>query len=78
MGPSASQEQWLRQPRVSCRTAVQRDVEDDRNLSEILAHIERTMIVETLERFGGHQVAAAKRLAIPRQTLQNRLEESWR
>jgi DNA-binding NtrC family response regulator len=36
------------------------------------------MIVETLERFGGHQVAAAKRLAIPRQTLRNRLKASGR
>jgi DNA-binding NtrC family response regulator len=31
--------------------------------------------VETLERFGGNQVAAAKKLAIPRQTLQNQLKK---
>jgi DNA-binding NtrC family response regulator len=59
---------------VSCRTAVQRDVEDGRGLQEILADIKRAMFVETLERFGGDQVAAAKRLAIPRQSLRNRLK----
>jgi transcriptional regulator with PAS, ATPase and Fis domain len=61
---------------VSFRTAVQRDVEDGRGLQEILADIRRTMLVETLERFGGDQVAAAKRLAITRQTLWNQLKTS--
>jgi DNA-binding NtrC family response regulator len=60
---------------VSFRKEVQCYVEDGRGLREILADIERTMIVETLERFGGNQVAAAKKWAIPRQTLQNRLKK---
>jgi DNA-binding NtrC family response regulator len=74
MSPSASQEKWLRQPRVSFRTEVQPYVEDGRGLREILADTERTMLVEPPERFGGLQVAAAKKLAIPRQTLRNRLK----
>jgi DNA-binding NtrC family response regulator len=69
---------WLRKPRVAFRKEVQRYVEDGRGLREILADIERTMIVETLERVGGNQVAAAKKLAIPRQTLQNRLKKYGR
>ncbi|HEU5059862.1 MAG TPA: sigma-54 dependent transcriptional regulator [Kofleriaceae bacterium] len=66
---------WLRKPRVSFRKEVERYLEDGRGLREILADIERTMIVETLERFGGNQVAAARKLKIPRQTLQNRLRK---
>jgi len=66
---------WMRKPRVSFRKEVERYLEDGRGLREILADIERTMIVETLERFGGNQVAAARKLKIPRQTLQNRLRK---
>ncbi len=66
---------WLRKPRVSFRKEVERYLEDGRGLREILADIERTMIVETLERFGGNQVAAARKLKVPRQTLQNRLRK---
>jgi DNA-binding NtrC family response regulator len=59
---------------VSFRTEVQRYVEDGRGLREIWADITRTMIVETLEPFGGRQMTAAKSLAIPCQTLRDRLK----
>jgi two-component system, NtrC family, response regulator PilR len=66
---------WIRKPRVSFRREVDRLLEDGRGLREVLAHIEQTMLVETLERCGGNQVAAARKLKIPRQTLQNRLKK---
>jgi DNA-binding NtrC family response regulator len=66
---------WTRKRRVSFNKEIQRDLSDGRGLREILADIERKIIAETLERFGGNQLAAARKLAIPRQTLQNRLKK---
>ncbi|MFW5920782.1 MAG: sigma 54-interacting transcriptional regulator, partial [Polyangiales bacterium] len=46
-----------------------------RGLREVLEDIERHILVETLERYDGNRAAAAKKLKIPRQTLQNRLRK---
>jgi DNA-binding NtrC family response regulator len=64
-----------RSRRVSFNKEIQRDLGDGRGLRDILADIERQILAETLERFGGNQLAAARKLAIPRQTLQNRLKK---
>ena len=67
--------EWSRSPRVCFRREVDRALENDRGLREVLADIERHMLVQALDDCGGNQVAAAKKLKIPRQTLQNRLKK---
>jgi DNA-binding NtrC family response regulator len=46
-----------------------------RSLDELLADVERTVLLETLQRFGGNQSAAAQKLGIPRTTLRSRLRK---
>ena len=50
-------------------------MQDGRGLRQILADIERTILAETLQHCGENQAAVAKKLKIPRQTLQNRLKK---
>jgi DNA-binding NtrC family response regulator len=64
-----------RPDRRSFRGDVGGFFESGRGLREVLTDIERTILVETLQRFEGNQVTAAKKLKIPRQTLQHRLRK---
>jgi transcriptional regulator with PAS, ATPase and Fis domain len=66
---------WQRQPRAQFNKDIETFLESGRSLREVLADIERQILMETLQRFGANQVAAAKKLGIPRQTLQNRLRK---
>jgi transcriptional regulator with PAS, ATPase and Fis domain len=61
--------------RESFRKLYEQSVQDGRGLKEILSDIERTILAETLQRCGENQAAVAKKLKIPRQTLQNRLKK---
>jgi DNA-binding NtrC family response regulator len=65
----------LRPRRNSFQKTVSRALTAGRGLREVLGDIERTILVETVELCGNNQVAAAKKLKIPRQTLQNRLRK---
>jgi DNA-binding NtrC family response regulator len=67
--------QWNRSPRLCFRQEVENALEKDRGLREVLADIERMMLAQALDVCGGNQVAAARKLKIPRQTLQNRLKK---
>lgn len=48
---------------------------EDRPLREVLAEVERRMIRDTLNACGGNVRQAARRLGIPRQTLQYKLKK---
>ena len=65
----------LRPARRSFRDDVQNFFQSGRGLKEVLTDIERAILTETLQRYDGNQVAAAKKLRIPRATLQNRLRK---
>ena len=65
----------LRPPRKQFPKTVDEVFRNGRGLRELLADVERTILVETLQRCGDNQVAAARKLKIPRQTLQNRLKK---
>jgi DNA-binding NtrC family response regulator len=67
--------QWSRSPRICFRQEVDKALVNNRGLREVLGDIERQMLVQALDMCGGNQVAAAKKLKIPRQTLQNRLKK---
>ena len=64
-----------RPERRSFRGEVSGFFESGRGLREVLDDVERTILVETLQRFEGNQVTAARKLRIPRQTLQHRLRK---
>jgi DNA-binding NtrC family response regulator len=67
---------WLRPARISFIKEMGRFVEGEhRGLNELLADLERAILAETLQRCGGSQMAAARKLKVPRQTLRNRLKK---
>jgi transcriptional regulator with PAS, ATPase and Fis domain len=66
---------WLRPPRSSFMGKLEDFFQTGRGLNEVLADIERTILVDTMQRCGSNQAAAAKKLKIPRQTLQSRLKK---
>lgn len=66
---------WTRPRRRPFRADLEAFLEGDRGLPEVLADLERRMIVETLQRYDGNQVATARKLKIPRQTLQSRMKK---
>jgi DNA-binding NtrC family response regulator len=66
---------WLRPPRSSFWGKVEDFLQTGRGLNEVLADIERSILVDTMQRCGSNQAAAAKKLKIPRQTLQSRLKK---
>jgi transcriptional regulator with PAS, ATPase and Fis domain len=65
----------VRPGRRSFRDDVQGFFQSGRGLREVLQDIERAILTETLQRYDGNQVAVAKKLRIPRATLQNRLRK---
>jgi DNA-binding NtrC family response regulator len=65
----------VRPARRSFRDDVQGFFQSGRGLKEVLQDIERAILTETLQRYDGNQVAAAKKLRVPRATLQNRLRK---
>ncbi|OGQ78918.1 MAG: hypothetical protein A2289_04010 [Deltaproteobacteria bacterium RIFOXYA12_FULL_58_15] len=46
-----------------------------RNLHELLYDVERSVLLQTMERYCGNQTAVARKLQIPRTTLRSRLEK---
>jgi transcriptional regulator with PAS, ATPase and Fis domain len=59
--------------RQNLRAVARAQIEDGRGLAQVLGDLERTILAETMRRYGGNQSVAAKKLKIPRQTLQSRL-----
>ena len=57
------------------RLIVEEYLTQSRSLDEILEQVERTILAETLTEYRGNQSEVARKLKVPRQTLQRRLKK---